>query len=340
MMHLPNSMAELKKDSVFYQAQASVPDYRKDYNDTSFFAEAQRHYIDIDIYPNFHNLPHDLDSVIQIFGREYVRQNGTLPWTIAMVMDSLTAQLTRGDISKAESTMSDLGHYVADAHQPLHCTENYDGWSTGNGGIHSRYETYMINTFQSSISIHSETVRYITSPIDFAFEFIYSSNALVDSLLAADTYAKSVSGWNGSGTPPSSYYDALWEKTQDFTKNQIQLATIALASLWYTAWVDAYIVTAVENEMVWLQNQFKLEQNYPNPFNPETEIRFTLHSDNHITLRVYDCTGKTISTLIDEQREAGTHTVRWNAVEFPSGFYFLRLSGIGFHHTKKMIFIK
>jgi len=340
VMHLPNSMDYLKKDSAFYQSQASASDYRKDYSDTSFFAEAQRHYIDIDVYPDFHNIPHSLDSMISMFGREYVRQNGILPWTIAMVTDSLTKQLARGDISKAESTMSDLGHYVADAHQPLHCTENYDGWATGNGGIHSRYETYMINLFQSDIIIYQDTARYITSPIDFAFEFIFSSNSLVDSILAADTYAKSFSGWNGSGNPPQSYYNALWEKTQHITKTQIQNATLALASLWYTAWINAQAITDVNTVQVEPPNKFVLVENFPNPFNPKTEIRFTIPSSIKISLKIYDCTGKEISTLLDGVKEAGTYSIDWNALEFSSGVYFLNLSSTDFNYTRKIVLAK
>jgi hypothetical protein len=57
--------------------------------------------------------------------------------------------------------------------------------------------------------------------------------------MAADTYAKSVSGWNGSGSQPASYDTALWLKCGTFTKDQFQRATIDLASLWYTAWVNS-----------------------------------------------------------------------------------------------------
>ncbi len=340
VMHLPNSMYYLKKDSIFYQSQASAPDYRKDYSDTSFFAEAQRHYIDIDVYPNFHNIPHNLDSMVSMFGRENVRQNGTLPWTIAIVTDSLTKQLARGDISKAESTMSDLGHYVADAHQPLHCTENYDGWATGNSGIYSRYETSMINLFQSDLIVYQDTARYVINPTDFAFEFVFSSNSLVDSILAADTYAKSSSGWNGNGIPPQSYYNALWEKTQNITKIQIQNATLALASLWYTAWINAQAITDMQVVHVEPPNKFVLVENFPNPFNPITEIRFTIPNSLRISLKIYDCAGKELLTLLDDVKEAGTFCIKWNAIDFSSGVYFLNLSSTNFNCTRKIILAK
>lgn len=237
--HLPSSMATLKADSSFYASHASDADGRKNYSDTSFFAEAQRHYIDIDEYPNFQQLPHNLDSVIMLYGRATVRNIGTLPWATVLVLDSLTAQFARGDMTSAKQTMSDLGHYVGDAHQPLHCTQNYDGQLTGNNGIHSRYESSMITSNQSSLVILLDSARYISSPLDYIFEYIYHSNSYTDSIMAADNYAKSVSGWNGSGNPPTAYYTALWARTQTYTKDQFQRATVALSSLWYTAWVNA-----------------------------------------------------------------------------------------------------
>ena len=154
--HLPDQMGVLKADSLFYAAHASDPDYRKSLQETSFHAQAQRHFIDIDAYPNFRVLPRNLDSLIATYGRQTVWTRGTNPWATVMVFDSLVAQLSRGAITKAESTMSDLGHYIADAHQPLHCTQNYDGQMTGNNGIHSRYDTGMINAFAAEIVITRE----------------------------------------------------------------------------------------------------------------------------------------------------------------------------------------
>lgn len=246
-MHLPPSMNTFKADSLFYEAHASDADGRKIYTDTSFYAEYLRHYIDIDEYPNFQNLPHNLDSVIALYGRSTVRSYGTLPWATIMVLDSLTAQLSRNDLTKAKQTASDLGHYVADGHQPLHCTTNYDGQLTNNNGIHSRYETSMLNTYQSFIAIGLDSARYISSPLDYVFDYIYYSNSLVDSILAADNYAKSVSGWTGSGTAPSAYYTALWQRTQIYTKTLFQKGTNALASLWYTAWVNSQSLSIVFN---------------------------------------------------------------------------------------------
>ena len=238
-MQLPAAMASWKADSLFFAAHASDPDNRKKSSDTSLFAEYQRHFIDIDWYPNYQSLPHDIAAVIALYGRSTVHTEGTNPWITVILLDSLTARFRRGDNARAETTMSDLGHYIGDAHQPLHCTENYDGTMTGNDGIHSRYETAMINAYQSSIVVYWDSARYVDSPIDYIFDYIYRSQAYVDSIMAADTYAKNASGWSGSGNPPTAYYTYLWTQVSNLTLDEIQRATVDLASLWYTAWVNA-----------------------------------------------------------------------------------------------------
>jgi hypothetical protein len=339
--HLPSEMNTFKADSLFFESYAMAPDYRRYTGDTSLFAEEFRHYINIDAYVNFRNLTHNLNTLIAIYGRTLVQDRGLNPWATKMVFDSLVAQLSRGD-AKAESTASDLGHYVADAHQPLHCTRNYDGQETGNNGIHSRYETEMINRYQTVIIITTmpDSVRYINNVVDFAFEYILHSQSLVDSVLDGDGYAKRVSGWNGNGTPPTSYYTALWDYLGGMTKNQIQQATINLACLWYTAWVNAGLSASVDDFKNNFPGNFALAQNYPNPFNPVTSIQYSVANQQYISLKVYDVAGKEIATLVDEVKSPGIYTTQWDARSTASGIYFYTMNSDNFSATKKLLLMR
>ena len=113
----------------------------------------------------------------------------------------------------------------------------------------------------------------------------------------------------------------------------------------WTYWVDStqVIVTGVDEE---LQQPltFKLEQNYPNPFNPSTKISWQSPVSSRQVLKVYDVLGNEIVTLVNEEKEAGYHSVDFNASSvnggLPSGVYFYQLKAGSFVQTKKMILLR
>ncbi len=85
---------------------------------------------------------------------------------------------------------------------------------------------------------------------------------------------------------------------------------------------------------------FILHQNYPNPFNPSTKIDYDLHAAGQVTLSVYDVTGKFICNLVNENQDAGSYNIYFNAVNYSSGIYYYRLKAGDFTETKKMILVK
>jgi len=89
-----------------------------------------------------------------------------------------------------------------------------------------------------------------------------------------------------------------------------------------------------------LLDKFNLEQNYPNPFNPSTKISWQSPVSSLQVLKVFDVLGKEIKTLVDEEKEAGYHSVDFNASELPSGVYFYKLSAGKYVETKKMILLR
>jgi len=89
-----------------------------------------------------------------------------------------------------------------------------------------------------------------------------------------------------------------------------------------------------------IPNEFVLNQNYPNPFNPSTEIRFSLPMRGKASLVVYNTIGQEIATLVNEVRDAGNYSVRFEAAGVPSGTYFYRLESNGRAEIKKMLLLK
>jgi hypothetical protein len=68
-----------------------------------------------------------------------------------------------------------------------------------------------------------------------------------------------------------------------------------------------------------------LEQNYPNPFNWATTIRYTVQTHSHIRLAVFDILGREVSLLENAHKPPGSYTVRWDAVDLPTGIYICRI---------------
>jgi photosystem II stability/assembly factor-like uncharacterized protein len=89
-----------------------------------------------------------------------------------------------------------------------------------------------------------------------------------------------------------------------------------------------------------IPSEFILMQNYPNPFNPSTRIKFAIPASGFVSLKVYDMLGCEISSLVNEVRKAGIHSVSFSAVNLPAGMYFYELKAEGFSSVKKMLLVK
>ncbi len=98
--------------------------------------------------------------------------------------------------------------------------------------------------------------------------------------------------------------------------------------------------TGVHESVTQSPTEYRLCQNYPNPFNTSTTIQFTLTQTETARLAVFDLLGREVALLVNESRPAGTYTVSWDALKFPSGVYLCRLSAGTFAETRKMLLTK
>jgi Secretion system C-terminal sorting domain len=86
--------------------------------------------------------------------------------------------------------------------------------------------------------------------------------------------------------------------------------------------------------------KFELAQNFPNPFNPSTTIRYQLPVNSRITLKVFDMLGKEVTTLVNEEKLAGSYEITLNADKLSSGVYYYQLKTDNFVQTKKFALVK
>ena len=85
---------------------------------------------------------------------------------------------------------------------------------------------------------------------------------------------------------------------------------------------------------------YSLYDPYPNPFNAQTTIQITLPIKDVMIVKVYDVNGSELKTLVHSIFDSGTHTIKWNAGDLPSGIYFIRMQTRHFAGTKKVSLIK
>ena len=89
-----------------------------------------------------------------------------------------------------------------------------------------------------------------------------------------------------------------------------------------------------------LLNKYSITSIYPNPFNPLTTIKYEIPNLSHVSLKIYDLSGREIDQLVNKELEEGYHVIEWNASNFPSGVYFVKMISENFFQTQKIMLIK
>jgi hypothetical protein len=224
--------------------------------------EQFNHFIDIDRYGSypFGELPRDKRKAIEKFGFENVQKNGLLPWRIAEVMDSLGEAISNQSNEKMLRYFSWIAHYVEDAHQPLHVTENYDGQLTNQPGIHSRFETELVKHMISKNGLNfnpkrlaSELVNFepISDKVKFAFDIVLESYKYIEPILEADRFAKDkipveklyrVEKRDGRTRYIYSddYYSIMNERLGSLVLSRMEKSAVRLAYIWLNVWNNYY----------------------------------------------------------------------------------------------------
>lgn len=103
---------------------------------------------------------------------------------------------------------------------------------------------------------------------------------------------------------------------------------------------DMNLALTVKSSGEMMPGDFTLSQNYPNPFNPSTTIEFTMPYSTTVSLVIYDVMGRQVAVLVNDRRDAGANSVRWDASSCAAGIYFARLRSGENTICKKMILMK
>ena len=247
---LPPQLLTFYKPHIDFISEHAVdPDKRR----YAVAEEAPRHYIDIDHYGTFpySNLPRRWDSAVLKFGEDTLMQHGIVPWWVQIMQRRLTAAFREKNAAKILKLSAELGHYVADAHVPLHTSSNHNGQLTGQQGIHGFWESRIPELLaDSDWDFFIGHADYIAAPGDFIWKRVLESAAAADSVLLIEkTVTQKFSPdqkfafEDRNGTVVRQYATAFSKAyntaLHGMIERRMRASIYAVASLWYTAWVDA-----------------------------------------------------------------------------------------------------
>jgi hypothetical protein len=198
--------------------------------------ERNRHYIYLDKYGLFPylNLPHSYRAAVERYGKGRIGHDGTLPWQIGEYSLRLTNALKAQNWDEARLDAAVLGHYVADAHDPLHTTQNFDGQLTGETGLEERFAGRMIEKYSNFLMFHADEAMKVNDPTEYAFGIVLEANTWVDHLILADRQSReNLPGYNDD------YLDRFYRQVGSTAMQELNAAAHDAASYWYTAWSNA-----------------------------------------------------------------------------------------------------
>ncbi len=246
---LPTVMMRFYKNNIDFITEHAVDPDKRRYADTS---EAPRHFIDIDRYGNapFDSIPQKWKEAVVKYSEHTLYQNGIVPWQIERTYYSLINAFKARDSLGILRLSADLGHYVSDAHVPLHTTENYNGQLTDQEGIHGFWESRLPELFSGEYDFLVGRAEYISNPLKEAWGIVKKAQGYTDSVLLIEARLKKVfpssqiftySERNErverqySAAYSRAYHDAM----DGMVEAQMRSSILKTGSFWYSAWIDA-----------------------------------------------------------------------------------------------------
>ena len=245
---LPGGMIRFYKQNIRYITEHAVDPDKRRYADT---LEAPRHYLDVEDYESsIDSIPERWDAAMNKYGPTKLKASGILPWHIQKCYYNLVNAFKTHDSLRILKISADLGHYIGDAHVPLHTTSNHNGQLTNQSGIHAFWESRLPELFSTEYNFSVGKAKYIENPLKKAWEIIKHTHSLVDTVLTFEARLSAVypsdqkySYSERSNTVLKQYaadYSRAYHKQMNhMVERQMRSAILEIGSFWYSAWVDA-----------------------------------------------------------------------------------------------------
>ena len=245
---LPPEMLFFYKSAHQYITEHAIDPDKRRYIDT---LEAPRHYLDVENYEqHIDSIPEKFNDALAKYGQKKLNENGIVPWQIERTYYSLVKAFKNHDSLKILKYSAELGHYIGDAHVPLHTTANHNGQLTNQTGLHAFWESRIPELFAKDYNFLVGKATYIEYPLKAAWKIVKHSHKLVDTVLKFEAALNSSFpsdqkfSFSERGNVLMKQYSAAYakayqDKMNGMVEKQMRLAIISIGSFWYSAWIDA-----------------------------------------------------------------------------------------------------
>ena len=245
----PEMLILYKPNLIFLSEHATDPDKRR----YAVAEEGPRHYLDIDHYGKypFNDLPRKWNDAVQKFSEDSIKAHGIVPWHIQVMLNRLTKAFEQKDINAILKNSAEIGHYISDAHVPLHASSNHNGQLTKQKGIHGFWESRVPELLaEKEFDFFIGKADYISNPSNFIWNRILESSKATDSVLLFEKQLtnkfdedKKYAFEERNGILVKQYSSeftiAYNQQLNGMVERRMRQAIYAVASFWYTAWVNA-----------------------------------------------------------------------------------------------------
>jgi hypothetical protein len=246
---LPKAMAGFYRANIGFITEHAISADKKRYVDST---EAPHHFLNADHFGKnpFRFIPERWDDAVVKYSEDTLKKYGTVPWTIQYNYYKLVNAFKGHDTTGILIASANLAHYIADAHVPLHLTQNYNGQLTNQTGMHALWESRIPELFANNYNCYVGKARYIENPLKEAFKICRTSFMEVDSVLrlerllnktypADKKFAMVLHGKREVKDYSAAYSLAYQRAMRGMVQRRMRSAVLAVGSFWYSAWVDA-----------------------------------------------------------------------------------------------------
>jgi len=185
--------------------------------------ERRNHFLYLDRYGKFpfDSLPRDYNAAATKYSKAKLEAAGVLPWQIGVYSQKLTAAFRDHDWEQVRLSSAYLAAYVAQAHDPFHTTENFDGHLSAQPGVDLRFGSSLVDRFSMFFPMRPNDAMFLRDPTDHAFDACMSSHAWLENVLLSDRRAR-----EGLTDYTDEYYDKFYNLAGAIVIRQLTLVDL------------------------------------------------------------------------------------------------------------------